>query len=114
DEFVGLIREGAIEEAQELQTQSAEPSSVGKLYFRLLVAQYARKDTAADLSGGWLGRWRLLRAVWTFARGRGNIPALQPVFQRIPFSALETSFGGLAADQEEILSRYFRVKVQGL
>lgn len=113
-DFLELIRDAARAEVPSLQTQSAELTSVGRLYFRLLVAQYARKDTAADLSGGWLGRWRLLRAVWKFSRGEGNVPPLQNLFRSVPFAALEQPFGELTPEQDEIFTRYFRVKVQGL
>jgi len=112
--FLDLILEAAGAEASSLQTQSTDVTPVGRLYFRLLAAQYARRDTAADLSQGWIGRWRLLRAVWKFSRGEGDVPPLQEAFRPVPFAALEQSFGGLTAEQDEIFSRYFRVKVQGL
>jgi lysine-N-methylase len=113
-EFLELVRGVAVDEATQLKQQASEPTSVGRLYFRLLVAQYARKDTVADLSGGLMGRWRLLRAVWKFSRGTGDIPPLQDAFRPVPFDSLESSFGGLTPDQEEIFTRYFRVKIQGL
>jgi lysine-N-methylase len=80
----------------------------------LLVAQYARKDTAADLSEGWRGRWKLFRAIWRFSRGTGSIPPLQEGFRSVPFVSLETSFGEMTPEQTEIFTRYFRVKIQGL
>lgn len=113
-EFLDLIQLAARDEAASLQTQTTEPTPVGRLYFRLLVAQYARKDTAADLSSGWMGRWKLLRAVWKFSRGEGDIPVLQESFRPVRFDALEKPFGELTAEQDEILTRYFRVKIQGL
>ena len=113
-DFLELVQEAARAEAPTLQTAAAEPTAVGRLYFRLLVAQYARKDTAADLSEGWLGRWRLLRAVWKFSRGEGDVPPLQEVFRPVPFATIEQLSGGLTAEQAEIFSRYFRVKIQGL
>jgi len=113
-EFLDLIRDAARTEGPALQGESTEVTSVGRLYFRLLVAQYARKDTAADLTSGWLGRWKLFRAIWKFSRGRGNIPPVQDLFRPVPFTSLEPAFGELTPEQEEIFSRYFRVKVQGL
>ena len=113
-EFLELVQQAARDEISNLPAIPAAPSSVGQLYFRLLVAQYARKDTAADLSGGWLGRWQLLRAVWKFSRGRGTIPPLQAAFQPVLFESLEKPFGPLTAEQDELLTRYFLVKVQGL
>lgn len=113
-DFLNLIREAADAEVAALPTQIEEPTSLGRLYFRLLVAQYARKDTAADLSEGWRGRWKLFRAVWRFSRGSGPIPPLQECFRSVPFASLEPSFGELTAEQTEIFTRYFRVKIQGL
>ncbi|MBS0204689.1 MAG: YkgJ family cysteine cluster protein [Planctomycetes bacterium] len=113
-DFLELVQEAARVEAPTLQTAGTEPTAVGRLYFRLLVAQYARKDTAADLREGWIGRWRLLRAVWKFSRGEGEIPPLQDLFRSVKFAEVEQSFGGLTPEQEEIFCRYFRVKVQGL
>ncbi len=113
-DFLELIQDAARAEASSLRDQSTEVTPVGRLYFRLLTAQYARKDTAADLASGWMGRWRLLRAVWKFSRGEGEVPPLQDVFRPVPFSAVEQSFGGLTSEQDEIFTRYFRVKIQGL
>ncbi len=94
-------------------TKIIEPNSVASVQFRLLAAQYARKDTAADLSAGWRGRWKLFRAATRFARGTGNVPALQPVFREVPFESLEQPFG-FPAESDELWTRYFRVKVQAL
>lgn len=113
-DFLALIQEAATAEAETLSKQPVEPSKVGRLYFRLLVAQYSRKDTAADLQSGLAGRWRLLRAIWKFSRGEGQVPPLQEPFQPVPFSTLENSFGELTVEQDQILTRYFRVKIQGL
>ena len=113
-EFLDLIQEAAHAEVPSLPETPAEPTPLGRLYFRLLVAQYARRDTAADLQAGWLGRWRLLRAIWRFSRGKDDVPPLQDVFRPVPFAMLEAPFGPLTSEQDEILTRYLRVKVQGL
>ncbi len=49
-----------------------------------------------------------------FARGTGNVPAIQEVFAEVPFADLEPAFGPLPQDADEVLERYLRVKVQGL
>lgn len=113
-ELIGLLMEAARIDVPGLPAKVDEPSPVGRLYFRTLVAQYARKDTVADLTAGLLGRWRLFRAILKFTRGRGNIPPLQPIFQSVPFDSLESEFGPLDAETDAILTRYFRVKIQGL
>lgn len=113
-ELIGLLMEAARIDVPGLPEKIDEPSSVGRLYFRTLVAQYARMDTVADLSAGLLGRWRLFRAILKFTRGRGNIPPLQSIFQSVQFDSLEPAFGALDAESDAILTRYFRVKIQGL
>ena len=113
-DFLELIQEAASAEASTMIQDSTDVTPVGRLYFRLLVAQYARKDTDANLREGLLGRWRLLRAAWKFSRGTGNAPPLQERFREVPFATLEQPFGELTAEQDEIFTRYFRVKIQGL
>lgn len=112
-EFLDLIRQAAIEEISLPTPHSSLPTAIARVQFRMLTAQYARKDTAADLSSGWRGRWKLFRAATKFARGIGNIPPLQPIFREVPFEALEQPFG-FPAESEELWTRYFRVKIQGL
>jgi lysine-N-methylase len=109
-EFLDIIRQAA---RDEVRPNDDGPSPLGRMQFRMLTAQYARKDTAADLSSGWQGRWRLFRAATKFARGTGNVPPLQSVFREVPFESLEQPFG-FPAESEELWTRYFRVKVQGL
>jgi len=113
-ELVQLIGTMVSDEFQQLPEKIDEPSPVGRLYFRLFAAQYARKDTAADLAAGWSGRWRLFRAVLQFSRGKGDAPPLQDAFRPVPFAALEEPHGGLPDGAAELLIRYFRVKIQGL
>ncbi|MDA0282278.1 MAG: YkgJ family cysteine cluster protein [Planctomycetota bacterium] len=91
-----------------------QPAGVIRMQFRLLVAHYARKDTVADLDAGFAGRWRLLRAATRFASGRGVATPLQDCFQEVPFESMEQSFGEFPAEFEKILTRYLRVKLQGL
>lgn len=114
DELLGILRAAAIDEVPTDLPEISEPSRTGRTQFRLLVAQYARKDTFADVRSGWRGRWKLFRAAIGFTRGKGLVPPLQEVFQPVPFAALEAPFGGLPAGADELLTRYFRVKIQGL
>lgn len=110
-EFLEVISEatGADEE-----TGREKPGHAAMIQFRLLVAYYSRKDTVADLDQGIAGRWRLLRAATRFATGRGRAVPLQDCFREVPFEVLERPFGGLPEGAEEILTRYLRVKLQGL
>ena len=82
--------------------------------FRLLVAQCARKDLSPHLQRGLRGRLALLRAAWSFRRGYGLIPQLQPIFGHVNFSEVERPFGSIPAEASQIMERYYLVKVQGL
>jgi len=113
-EFLLIIAEAAKGQVCDDLSEVGEPTRTGRTQFRMLVAQYARKDTLVDVESGWRGRWRLLRAAIRFARGTGNIPPLQQSFHQVPFETVETPFGGLTTESEEILTRYFRVKIQGI
>lgn len=112
-EFLDLVSTAVQVEFAKLPEPMEEPSRVGRLYFRLAAAQYARKDTVADLSQGLAGRWRLLRAILRFSKGTGDIPPLQPGFAPVPFAKLEQPFGW-PEGVDKLFTRYLRVKVQGL
>lgn len=118
DDFLTIISEAAAAETSGETPGDPEsipePSPAGRMQFRLLCAQYARRDTFGDLDSGWRHRWRLFRTAMRFTRGTGIIPRVQAEFAEVPFSALEQSFGPLSEQADEMLIRYLRVKVQGL
>jgi lysine-N-methylase len=112
-EFLQLISGAA--RSQPTDSKDFElPSRAGRLQFRMLAAHYARRDTFEEAARGWRGRLRLLKAALTFARGSGKAVPLQPGFREVPFATLDEPFGGLSGEAESILTRYFRVKIQGL
>ncbi len=113
-ELLDIITTTAVQEVPTDLGEFDPPSRTGMMPFRLLVAQYARKDTTASSESGWRGRWRMLRAATRFAKGRGTTPVLQGEFREVPFEAMDRSFGPLPEEADEILTRYFRVKIQSL
>jgi len=113
DELLGLVRDAANGEIAEAPDPPVAPSAAGRLQFRMLVAQYARRDTSMELKQGWRYRWRLFRAAMRFARGQGMIPPLQVAFRETPFDVVERPFG-LPDGWDELFTRYLRVKLQGL
>lgn len=114
DEFLEIVSSALAGEVPEDLSAIPEPSATGRMQFRMLCAQYSRRDTFADLEGGWRHRWRLFRTAMRFARGQGLVPCVQEDFREVPFADLEQPFGGLPAEAQELLSRYLAVKVQGL
>lgn len=113
-QFLALLRETTHAEVPTFPRDLEPISSVSRLYFRTAIAQYARKDTVADLSGGWRNRYRLFKAIWAFTKGQGMTPVLQPGFREVPFECLEPPFRPPGLFLEELFTRYFRVKLRGL
>lgn len=117
DEFLRAIQDLAAADnpadIRPLLPRVAPPGAAGRAQFRQLAGHYARKDTfASDRS--LRARWRLFQNVLRLLRGAGNIPAVQERFREVPFAALEQPFGPPPAGAEEILTRYYRVKIQSL
>jgi len=114
EEFLQLVTRAAQTQVTADTLPTDQPTGTGRTQFRMLVAQYARKDTPVDVEAGWRGRWRLFRAALRFARGKGDVPPLQDIFVPVPFESVEQPFGGLPEKADEIFTRYFRVKVQAI
>ncbi|MEZ6065575.1 MAG: YkgJ family cysteine cluster protein [Planctomycetaceae bacterium] len=91
-----------------------EPTRVGGTLFRLHAGQYGRIDM--DVAGRWLAG-RRLKLLWTalrLARGGRELPGLSPEFPPLSFAALERRRDFPSFDFDEMLSRYFLVKLQGM
>lgn len=112
-EYLELVRQAAEVDVPTDGEFDASPGKLGSLYFRLLVGQYTRKDTFASI-GGLFARWRMLRGMWRFTRGKGDLPEMPAGLQAVPFDVLEGDFESPPAETETILTRYFRVKIQSL
>lgn len=113
DELIDLLREASLTDVPPIG-DTPLPTSAARMQFRMLAAQYARRDTAVELDRGWSYRWKLLRAALRFARGLGTIPVLQEAFREVPFEAVEAAFGGLPDGADELFTRYFEVKIHGM
>lgn len=114
EELLDLLVNAAAVEIPELPARSESPSAIGLTQFRLLAGLYARKDTAGSIDRTWRGRFRQLRHALKLACGTGSLPGLQPGFAELPVSALEQVSVDLSQESEEMFTRYFRVKLQGL
>jgi lysine-N-methylase len=114
DEFLEIICEAAAADVPGDLSAIPEPSRAGRMQFRMLCAQYARRDMAGERNSKWRLRGRLLVAALLFARGKGPIPRLQDDFAKVLFSDLERGFGSLPAESDEMLVRYLRVKIKGV
>lgn len=113
-ELLQLLIDHASQQVTGLPETALPPKTISAVQFRLLAGQYARKDTYTNVQPTWGTRLKLLSWGWKFAWGGGHVPAVQDVFKEVPFVALEQSFGKLPSDADEFLTRYLRVKIQGL
>lgn len=112
-ELLQILGDDAVSEVPHDVAQLSPPGRTARMHFRLLAFQYARKDTFAKEQTGWLYRWKMFKASLRFTHGRTTIPPLQAPFQDVPFAALEEPFG-VPQECEEVWTRYFLVKLQGL
>lgn len=127
-EYLTLITEASVTAQPDNDLPLQRPSRLGRTMFRLMAAQYARHDTEALVREGWKARVGLLSAAIRYTTGWGRVPPLQgsasvatafgtpdPASERsVAFAEVESGFEGRRDDIDELLTRYFRVKVQGL
>ncbi len=110
EEILGVLAEAAREQGV---GGSKSPSRIGRSQFRTLIYEYARKDTVQDLN---ISFGRRLQRVWAavrFSRGMALTPALGPEWREVPFAELEKPFG-VPDEVQELMRRYYRVKIEGL
>lgn len=114
DEFLGLI--SAVADDVPADPYSVlSPGWVGRMVFRNLLALYVRKDIGLN-RGTMADRGPLARAsaAWRFARGSGRIPPVHALIPDTTFEAVEAATGSLPDESEELLARYYRVKVESM
>jgi lysine-N-methylase len=90
------------------------PTAIERLLFRQAAAEYGRYHPNLGDRPGWGERWRLLRAAWSIARGRGRLPRIHPSLPDAGFDDLELPLGSLPADTLAPLVRFFETAVAGV
>ncbi|MCX7721517.1 MAG: YkgJ family cysteine cluster protein [Verrucomicrobiae bacterium] len=114
DEVLGALVRRAGQKLPRMPEASERPSAFGRLLFRTLVFQYARRDTLKDLETPLRHRREMFNAVLKFALGSGAVPAFRPGLPKAVFSAVEKPWGQVTPEIEAMLTRFFRVKIRGL
>jgi lysine-N-methylase len=130
DDYLSLVTRAACKAQPDNDLPVLKPSRMGRVMFRLLVAQLLRHDTAHTANAGWGVRFGLLSTGIRFALGLGWVPRLpepasvsvafpddnssEAVLKRVAFRDLEEPFNARKPDIDELFTRYFRVKVQGM
>lgn len=131
DSFLAQVIQASVKAQPDNDLPVLRPSRLGRMLFRLMTAQYARHDTEAHVRGGLSVRWNLLTAALKFTTGFGTVPELpgsasvatafadaESATERpskvAGFGDLEGEFGGRQPEVDELFTRYFRVKIQGI
>jgi lysine-N-methylase len=113
-ELLDLLAAGLEGEVPAEPSAVAAPGWTGRLLFRQALAIYARKDQGPNRGPATIGRLSLLSAAWRYARGRGEAPRLHNWAPHTTFEKAEQPGGPLPADAEELLVRYYLIKVGSL
>ena len=87
------------------------PGWVGRMLFRQAAALFTRKDHGPKRGLPGRGRVALFKAACRFTRGRGPVPRMHQEIPPVTFEELEVPRGPLPPDAEEILERYYTLKV---
>jgi lysine-N-methylase len=113
-ELLGLLSSAADAEAPANPMLVPPPGWVGRVLFRQAAALFTRKDHGPNRGPAARGRVALLRAAWRFVRGKGAVPRMHARLPGGAFDELEVARGPLPAPAEEVLERYYTVKVGSL
>jgi lysine-N-methylase len=113
-EFLDVVAAGLESEVPTAPTSVAAPNWVGRILFRQMVALFTRKDHGPDRGPDCRSRSGLLLAAWRFARGTGPVPRLHNRIPETTFEQVEATAGPLPREAEEVLERYYTVKVESL
>jgi lysine-N-methylase len=114
-EFLEILRQGLNDDVPSQPAELAAPGWIGRVLFRTLMATvYSRKDWGR--MAGTIKRGRLARAWagWRFIRGRGTIPAFNRLLGGATFEEVEARTGMFPPEIDEILERYYLIKLSSL
>ena len=114
DEILSVLSKSAREKLPDVPETFKPPSRLGRFFFRTLILEYARLDTAKDLQTGGGYQWKMLWPTLRFAGASSTVPALGPGLKEVKLADMERNFGPLPPAAEVMLTRFFRVKIQGL
>jgi hypothetical protein len=113
DDFLAIVTAGLDSDVPADVSTISRPSGVGRVLFRQTIPLFVRKDQGPERSLV-TGRFPLALAAWRFVRGRGPIPRLHAWLPETTFETVERKKGRLSSAADEILERYYTVKVESL
>ena len=126
-DYLNLVTRAAARAQPDSDLPVLRPSGTGRTMFRQLVAQLLRHDTEATVQGGVKERLRLLMDGMQMTFGIGRVPPLPDPISvarvfglhseggiRPAFADIESEFNGRTPQVDRLMSRYFRIKIQGM
>jgi lysine-N-methylase len=114
NEFLDILS-ASLEDSVPLDPRAVPaPGWVGRILFRQAAATFTRKDHGPDRGIARKGRLALVWAAWRFARGFGKVPRLHRKIPETTFEQIEGSSPALPPSADEILERYYTIKLESL
>jgi lysine-N-methylase len=113
-DLVELLQAGADAETPANPMTVRRPGWIGRLLFRQAAALFTRKDHGPNRGLSARGRLALLGAAWRFTRGSGPVPRMHRKVGETTFEEAEAPRGPLPPAAEEVLERYYVLKVGSL
>jgi len=113
-DLLELLRSDAEVSVPMAPPQLPPPNWVGRILFRQACALFTRKDHGPNRGLAARGRLALMRAAWQFARGSGAVPRLHARMPEADFNQAERPRGPLSRSADELLERYYTIKVGSL
>ncbi len=112
-EFLKLVGAGLDGEVPRDAAELPPPGWIGRVLFRTLLAIFARKDRGLNRGPAVCSRLGRIYSGWRFVRGRGRVPAVNQFLPETTFEEVD-SRPGLPPEADEILERYYLVKLNSL
>jgi lysine-N-methylase len=117
-ETLGELAKNLIRGVTENPLRRERPRAMLPMLFRQAAGLYGRLDRVSDVRESVPGKLVRLGQRFTYSlrliAGAGRMPRVRPGLPRVPFGAMERSFGIPDAEAAEALIRYYRVKFGGL
>lgn len=112
--YLQAVRTGVETEVPRQATDLAPPDwLLGNVLFRVILAIYARRLRDDRRARGVVRSLGRVVAGWRFARGRGAVPRINEFLPETRFEEIEQK-SGLPPEIDEILERYYVVKLNSL
>jgi Fe-S-cluster containining protein len=110
-ELMKMLEKMAPEDAGKAFRDRQPPSRGAAILFRQLAVHYLRAHPGFKTAGGWRERWRMVRAMSRFARGKGQVPILPMDFHAATFADLERPLGPLSEEVATPLVRFIETHI---